>query len=78
MMLNGVFWTNINLMGWFWIPALVLIWGRIARLNKEFTAESAEDAEKEEGKEKNLFSFFLITSARSAFSAVSLGVAGGA
>ncbi len=31
MFFNGVFWTNVNLMGWFWIPALVLLWGWIAR-----------------------------------------------
>ncbi len=30
-MFTGVFWTNVNLMGWFWIPALVLIWGQVAR-----------------------------------------------
>jgi hypothetical protein len=30
MFFNGVFWTNVNLMGWFWLPALVLIWGWIA------------------------------------------------
>jgi hypothetical protein len=29
MFFNGVFWTNVNLMGWFWLPALVLIWGWI-------------------------------------------------
>jgi hypothetical protein len=23
-------WTNLNLYGWFWIPALILIWGQIA------------------------------------------------
>ena len=29
-MFSGVFWTNINLMGWFWLPALMLLWGRAA------------------------------------------------
>src|SRR5687768_7006139 len=23
-------WTNLNLYGWFWIPALILVWGQIA------------------------------------------------
>jgi hypothetical protein len=31
MFFNGVFWTNVNLMGWFWLPVLVLIWDWIAR-----------------------------------------------
>ncbi len=32
LMFNGVYWTNINLMGWFWMPLLVLLWGAIARM----------------------------------------------
>src|SRR5664279_5119670 len=31
LMLNGVYWTDINLMGWFWLPLLLLIWGEMAR-----------------------------------------------
>jgi hypothetical protein len=27
LMLDGVYWTNINLMGWFWLPLLLLVWG---------------------------------------------------
>jgi len=30
-MRHGVFWTNPNLMGWFWPPALLLIWDRVTR-----------------------------------------------
>lgn len=30
-MFTGVYWTNINLMGWFWLPLLLLIWGAITR-----------------------------------------------
>jgi hypothetical protein len=25
----GVFWTNLNLLGWFWLPALMLVWDRV-------------------------------------------------
>ncbi|MCA0456154.1 MAG: hypothetical protein LCI00_19405 [Chloroflexi bacterium] len=28
---NSVYWTNINLMGWFWLPLLLMTWGKIAR-----------------------------------------------
>jgi hypothetical protein len=52
MMFNGVFWTNVNLMGWFWLPALVLIWGRLARANEKRAAEIAEDTENRAAKEK--------------------------
>ncbi len=30
-MRNGTYWTNINLMGWFWLPILLLTWGELAR-----------------------------------------------
>ena len=30
LMLTGVYWTNINLMGWFWLPLLLLLWGEMA------------------------------------------------
>ncbi|MEO8607493.1 MAG: hypothetical protein ABI690_06405 [Chloroflexota bacterium] len=30
MLFNALNWTNLNLYGWFWIPALILIWGQIA------------------------------------------------
>lgn len=30
-MTNSVYWTNINLMGWFWLPLLLLTWGKLAR-----------------------------------------------
>lgn len=26
---NAVFWSNINLLGWFWLPVLLLLWGRL-------------------------------------------------
>lgn len=32
LMFTAVFWTNINLMGWFWLPLLVLVWGEMARV----------------------------------------------
>lgn len=32
LMFNGVYWTDINLMGWFWLPLLVLIWGEMVRV----------------------------------------------
>lgn len=32
MMLTAVYWTNINLMGWFWLPLLLLTWGEMARI----------------------------------------------
>src|SRR3954452_4066499 len=31
LMFNGVYWTDINLMGWFWLPLLILTWGEMAR-----------------------------------------------
>jgi hypothetical protein len=31
LMISSVRWTNINLMGWFWIPLLFLLWKRIVR-----------------------------------------------
>ncbi|MCS7070459.1 MAG: hypothetical protein NZM00_03065, partial [Anaerolinea sp.] len=30
LMITGIHWTNINIMGWFWIPLLLIVWGRIA------------------------------------------------
>jgi len=30
-MLNPVWWSNTNLLGAFWFPLLILIWGRVAR-----------------------------------------------
>ena len=30
-MFNALYWTNINLMNWFWIPVILLVWRRIAR-----------------------------------------------
>ncbi|NDJ61053.1 MAG: hypothetical protein GYB67_08000, partial [Chloroflexi bacterium] len=30
-MQNSVGWTNVNLLGWFWIPLLLLTWKQIAR-----------------------------------------------
>lgn len=30
MLFTALRWTNLNLYGWFWIPALILIWGQIA------------------------------------------------
>src|ERR1051325_9057558 len=30
-MRNGTYWTNINLMGWFWLPILLLTWDALAR-----------------------------------------------
>jgi hypothetical protein len=32
LMFTGIHWTNINIMGWFWIPLLLIVWGRIAAL----------------------------------------------
>jgi hypothetical protein len=64
MMYNGVFWTNVNLMGWFWIPALVLIWGRVARANVKLTAEVAEGTEKPAAKGKRTRLFRPIVTAR--------------
>lgn len=32
LMFTAIFWTNINLMGWFWLPLLVLVWGEMARV----------------------------------------------
>lgn len=29
MMFTAAFWTNLNLMNWFWLPALILLWKRI-------------------------------------------------
>jgi hypothetical protein len=26
MLTNGVYWTNLNIMGWFWLPLLLLTW----------------------------------------------------
>ncbi|MBI1255879.1 MAG: hypothetical protein GC204_00265 [Chloroflexi bacterium] len=31
LMFTAVFWTNINLMGWFWLPLLILTWGEMVR-----------------------------------------------
>jgi len=31
-MRNGTYWTNINLMGWFWLPLLLLTWSELARV----------------------------------------------
>jgi len=42
MMFNGIFWTNINLMGWFWLPALFLLWGQIVQdVEKRRTRQAA-------------------------------------
>ncbi len=30
-MRNSTYWTNINLMGWFWLPILLLTWSELAR-----------------------------------------------
>ena len=30
-MLGSIYWTNINLMNWFWLPALILLWGKLAK-----------------------------------------------
>lgn len=29
LLVNGVYWTNLNIMGWFWLPVLLIVWGRI-------------------------------------------------
>ncbi len=29
-MRNGTYWTNINLMGWFWLPILLLTWSELS------------------------------------------------
>ncbi len=34
LMLTAVYWTNINLMGWFWLPLLLLTWGEMARITR--------------------------------------------
>jgi hypothetical protein len=31
LMFSGLYWTNINVMSWFWLPVLVLIWSRIVQ-----------------------------------------------
>ncbi len=31
LMRNSIYWTNINLMGWFWLPILLLTWGELSR-----------------------------------------------
>ena len=31
LMINSLYWTNINTMGLFWIPTLILLWGEAAR-----------------------------------------------
>ncbi|MDZ4766274.1 MAG: hypothetical protein SGI73_17170 [Chloroflexota bacterium] len=30
-MLNSLYWTNINIMSWFWLPAILLLWGNVVR-----------------------------------------------
>jgi hypothetical protein len=35
-MLNSLFWTTLNVMSWFWLPSLLLLWGRTARAQKPF------------------------------------------
>jgi hypothetical protein len=35
LMFSGLYWTNINVMSWFWLPALMLIWGRIVQSERE-------------------------------------------
>jgi hypothetical protein len=30
-MLNSLYWTNINIMSWFWLPTILLLWRNIAR-----------------------------------------------
>jgi len=30
----AVFWTNLNLLGWFWLPALMLVWDQIVRIQR--------------------------------------------
>ncbi|MGQ9889922.1 MAG: hypothetical protein ACUVSX_15765, partial [Aggregatilineales bacterium] len=30
-MFTATFWTNVNLVAWFWLPVLLLVWGQIAR-----------------------------------------------
>ena len=29
-MFTAAFWTNVNIMAWFWLPALILLWGQVA------------------------------------------------
>jgi hypothetical protein len=35
-MLNSLFWTTLNIMSWFWLPTLLLLWGRTARAKNPF------------------------------------------
>lgn len=30
-MIRSIYWTNVNLIGWFWLPLLILLWGRIVQ-----------------------------------------------
>jgi hypothetical protein len=30
----AVFWTNLNLLGWFWLPALMLVWDQIVGIQR--------------------------------------------
>ena len=33
-MFTAAFWTNVNIMAWFWLPALLLLWRQIARARR--------------------------------------------
>ena len=33
-MFTAAFWTNVNIMAWFWLPALLLLWGQVARARR--------------------------------------------
>jgi len=34
LMFSATYWTTVNIMGWFWLPLMLLTWGEIARTNQ--------------------------------------------
>jgi hypothetical protein len=34
LMFSATYWATVNIMGWFWLPLMLLIWGEIARTNQ--------------------------------------------
>lgn len=35
-MIRSIYWTNVNLIGWFWIPLLVLLWGQLVKATPRY------------------------------------------
>lgn len=35
LMFSAVFWTTTNIMGWFWLPVMLMTWGELARADQE-------------------------------------------